>query len=196
MGARIGRESIAMRLALASCAVLLFACGGDDDGDSADAAGEQIDAAVASCTHTGLITETQSTERDDELGVLFYTATSGVAPNIERLTFDFYFPFGATDGPQELVFDGENLRDCHTCLVARRNCESARCADGKAFLVQEGTSSITALGGAGTSFQGTIENAVFAEVTISVADLETTLVPGGETWCIDSLDFDSAITAP
>ena len=191
-----------MRILVPLCSVLLLACGGADDGESSpdaaasfDAADVQIDAAAA-CTHTGLAAETQTTERDDELGVLFYTATVGVAPNIERLTFDFYFPFGATDGPQDLVFDGENLRDCHTCLVARRNCESARCADGKAFLVQEGTASITAMGAAGTSVQGSIENAVFAEVTISVADLETTVVPGGETWCIDRLDFDSAISAP
>tara|TARA_R110002096_G_scaffold171490_6_gene344579 strand:- start:44331 stop:44915 length:585 start_codon:yes stop_codon:yes gene_type:complete len=192
-----------MRLALTISTVVLLACGGgDDDGSqSPDAAAPEFDAAVqfdaaAACTHTGLVAEANSTERDDELGVLFYTATAGSAPNIERLTFDFYFPFGATDGPHNLVFDGENLRDCHTCLVARRNCESARCSDGKAFLVQEGTASITALGAAGTSFQGTIENAVFAEVTISAADLETTVVPGGETWCIDRHDFDSEITAP
>jgi hypothetical protein len=192
------------RLALASCAMFLLACGGgdDDSSESPDAAAERFDAATeqfdaaSACTHTGLTAETETTERDDELGVLFYTATAGAAPNIERLTFDFYFPFGATDGPHDLVFDGENLRDCHTCLVARRNCESARCADGKAFLVQEGTASITALGAAGTSFQGSIENAVFAEVTISAADLETTVVPGGETWCIDRLDFDSAISNP
>jgi hypothetical protein len=192
-----------MRILMPLCSVLLLACGGADDGNGSPDAAAQIDAdaaaqidAAAACTHTGLVAETQTTERDDELGVLFYTATVGVAPNIERLTFDFYFPFGATDGPQDLVIDGENLRDCHTCLVARRNCESARCADGKAFLVQEGTASITAMGAAGTSFQGTLENAVFAEVTISAADLETTVVPGGETWCIDRLDMDSAISAP
>lgn len=187
-----------MRSPIVLCAFLLLACGGDDENntEALDAAPAAVDAAPAACTHEGLVAETQAAERDDELGVLFYTATAGSAPNIERLTFDFYFPFGATDAPQELVFDGENLKDCHTCLVARRNCESARCADGKAFLVQEGTASITALGAAGTSFQGTIENAVFAEVSISVADLETTVIPGGETWCIDSLAFDTSITGP
>ena len=148
------------------------------------------------CSHAAFTPESQGVERDDELGVLFYTATAGTAPNIERLTFDFYFPFGATDGPQDVIFTGENLKDCHTCLVARRECESARCADGRAFLVQEGTASITAMGAAGTSFVGTLSNAVLAEVTISAADLETTLVPGGETWCIDSLMLDAPISAP
>lgn len=172
----------------------LAACGSDEVADSADAAGS-TDAALA-CAHSGFAPTAQTAERDDELGVLFYTATLGEAPNIERLTFDFYFPLGASDGPQEILFDGENLRDCHTCMVARRDCESARCRDGRAFLVQAGTASIAAMDTAGGTFEGTLENVVFAEVTIGAPDLETTLVPGGETWCIDSLAFDAQVTPP
>lgn len=167
-----------------SCA----ACGDDEVADSADAA--------PVCDHTGFAPTLETAERDDELGVLFYTATLGEAPTMERLTFDFYFPLGASDGPQEILFDGENLRDCHTCMVARRDCESARCRDGKAFLVQSGTASVAAMDAEGGSFRGTLDNVVFAEVTIGAPDLETTVVPGGETWCIDSLAFDAEVTPP
>ncbi len=177
-------------------ALALLACGGEDTTESADATPPSVDANAIACTHMGITPDTQDADRDDELGVLFYTATSGAFPSLDRLTFDFYFPFGAMDGPHDLVFDGENLKDCHTCLTARRDCEAARCSDGKAFLVQQGTASISALGGIGTAFQGSISNAVFAEVSISAADLETTVIPGGETWCIDRLDFDATITAP
>lgn len=177
---------------LAVLSALALGCGGDDAPETADATSS------SSCTHNGLATDTQGGERDDDIGVFFYTAFAGDEPQLEKLTLDFYFPFGAADGPHELTFTGENLRTCHTCLMVRRNCESPRCADGKAFLVQSGSASITALGAAGTSFEGTLSNAVFAEVTIAISEgeVETTLVPDGETWCIDSLAFDSAITAP
>ncbi len=166
----------------------IAACGSDDPEADADAA--------PSCDHEGFAPTLQTAERDDDLGVLFYTATLGSAPSQQRLTFDFYFPLGASDGAQDLVFDGENLRDCHTCLVARRDCESRRCADGKAFLVQSGNASITAMGAEGGVFQGILTNAIFAEVTIAAPDLETTLVPDGETWCVDSLSFEAPVTGP
>ncbi|MCP4447229.1 MAG: hypothetical protein GY811_18050 [Myxococcales bacterium] len=173
----------------------LVSCGGDESySESPDAVLPAVDAAAEACAHSGFTAETQDAERDDELGVLFYTATAGAAPNIERVTLDFYFPFGATDAPHSVVFNGENLKDCHTCLVVRRSCESDRCADGKAFLVQEGTAQVTAIGAAGTSFAGSISNAVFAEVSTSLADLETTVIPGGETWCIDQLDFEATVS--
>lgn len=176
--------------------LVTLACGSGDESSSNDASPTEADASDEACTHIGFADDNQAAERDDELGVLFFTATSGEFPTLQRLTFDFYFPFGATDGPQEITFDGENLRDCHTCLVARRDCDSASCASGKAFLVQSGTASIAAMGAVGTSFQGTISDAVFAEVTISPADLETTLVPNGERWCIDSLGIEASISAP
>ncbi len=164
------------------------ACGEDSPEANADAA--------PSCTHQGFAPEQETAERDDDLGVLFYTALRGPETEQQRLTFDFYFPLGASDGPQTVTFTGENLRDCHTCMVARRDCESPRCADGKAFLVQSGTASITAMDAHGGTFAGTLENAVFAEVTIAAPSLETTLVPDGETWCIDSLDVSASVTPP
>jgi len=184
-----------MKAPLLACALLLLGCGDDQKNSEAPDA-STADADMSTCTYNGMTPNAQTAERDDDLGVLFYTATAGSSPTIERLTLDFYFPFGARDEPHSIEFDGENLKDCHTCLVARNNCDSNLCSNGTAFLAQAGTADITATGPAGTSFQGTLSNAVFAEVTINVATLETTVVPGGETWCIDSLAFDVGITGP
>jgi len=201
------RSGISASLAIAAslCSLMVgdIACGSrstntseSPDAAAADATTLGSDAKPASCTHQGMIAQSESAERDDSLGVLFYTATSGTAPAIKRLTFDFYFSLGAADGPQNISFTGENLSDCHTCLLVRRDCESSRCKNGKAFIAQEGKADITALGAVGTSLQGVLQNVVFSEVTINPSGLSTTLVPGGETWCIDQYAIDTVITAP
>jgi hypothetical protein len=180
-------------------ALLASACG-DDGGTTAAADAAPVDAAApdaqpGACTFTGFGSSTQLAERDTELNVLFYTARAGTAPEIELLTFDLYFPLGATDGVHDFTFTGESLADCHTCLQMRRECTGNSCISGKIFLAQEGTASVTQIGAAGTNLQGSLTNLRLAEVTIGMG-LETTLVPGGDTWCIDSYDFDQTITAP
>jgi hypothetical protein len=189
-----------MRVGLCLAIALLGSACGDDGGSGTppdaspvDAAGD--DAASVTCTHNGFTSTTELAERDDELGVLFYTARAGAAPNIELLTYDLYFPLGATDAVHEYTFTGENLADCHTCLQMRRDCTGASCISGQKFLVQEGSVSLTQVGAAGTQMQGTFSNLKLAEVTIG-SGLTTTLVPNGETWCIDSYSFDATITTP
>lgn len=169
------------------------ACG--DDGASTAPDANAIDAQAAACTYTGFASTTELAERDLELDVLFYTARAGAAPAIELLTFDLYFPLGATDGVQDFSFSGVNLADCHTCLQMRRNCTGNSCITGQKFLVQEGSVNVTQMGPAGTALQGSFTGLKLAEVTIGQG-LTTTLVPGGETWCIDSYSFDQTITAP
>jgi hypothetical protein len=174
--------------------VAASACG-NDGGQSTPPDAALSDAEVAACTFTGFSAGTQIAERDTELGVLFYTARSGVAPDIELLTFDLYFPLGATDGVHDYTFTGETLADCHTCLQMRRNCGGNSCISGQKFLAQEGTVSITQVGPAGTAMQGSFSNLKLAEITIG-PNLSTTVVPGGDSWCIESYSFDQNITAP
>jgi hypothetical protein len=180
------------------CALALcFGACGDDGGEvtTPDASLPTPDARPFACTHTGFTASSETVERDDDLGVLFYTARAGQAPNIEVLTFDLYFDLGATDAPHEFLFTAENLADCHTCLLMRRDCSGSTCATGKTFLAQEGNASVTAIGAGGSALQGSFQNLKLAEVTIG-AGLQTTLVPNGEGWCLDSYSFDEMITTP
>jgi hypothetical protein len=184
-----------MRISLCLAIALLGCACGDDGGEALPDAAQVADAAPMACTYNGFTAATELAERDVELGVLFYTARAGAAPNIELFTYDLYFPLGATDAAHEFTFTGENLADCHTCLQMRRDCTGASCISGQKFLVQEGSVNLTQVGAAGTQMQGTFTNLKLAEVTIG-SGLTTTLVPKGETWCIDSYSFDATITAP
>lgn len=167
----------------------LAACGASDDGEpsSPDA---------STCDRDGFAPANQTGERDDELGLLFYTGVRGAAPMIERLTIDLYFSLGAADEPHDFTFTAESLADCHTCVMLRSDCDESSCTNGKAFLVQSGTLSVETIGAIGTTLTGSLQSANFVEVTINPGDLETTPVPGGESWCLDSYSFTAPITGP
>lgn len=169
------------------------ACGDDGGTEAVPDAG--VDAMTSACTYTGFAPTTEATERDVELEVLFYTARSGAAPSIEIFTYDLYFSLGATDGVHEFTFTGQSLADCHTCVQMRRDCGSNTCLDGKKFLAQSGSVSVTEIGPAGTALQATFTDVKLAEITLG-PNLSTTVVPGGETWCIDNYSLNQTITAP
>jgi hypothetical protein len=176
-------------------AFLAAACGDDGAADTADAASADAVSAGA-CDIQGLASGRETAERDDELGVLFYTASSGSAPMIDRMTLDFYFELGASDGPHNFTFSGEELADCHTCLLLYRGCSDTSCASARTFLAEEGQLEIDSMGPAGTNLKGTLTGASLREVTIDFGTQESTPVPGGEAWCIESHAFDLPITAP
>ena len=164
-------------------AALVAACsggGGDDRPDGRTTA----DAPAGSCTPAGFSPFSQTAERDAE--ILFYTGVTEVAPT-DRLTVDFYFTLGATDGPHTFTFTGEDLAACGTCVLFHRG-------EDKKFMAQTGTLEVTALGAVDTTFAATLHDVTFAEVTIQ--DSNTTLVPGGETTCLEEQALSAPITAP
>jgi len=165
---------------------LLLACSGGDD--AAIDAGQMPDA--ASCTHSGFSADGETAERDAELDVLFYTAVQGNT----RLTIDFYFPLGAIDDSQNLTLTGEGLDTCATCVFTKRDCGALICQT--SLMAQSGQLTITAMGDTGEPFSGSLNSAVFAEVDIDAATQQTTVVPGGVTWCIDSYEFSLQVTSP
>lgn len=187
------------RILLSICLLGALAACGEDEGDAdtpADAAATSPDAESLVCDREGFATETHQAERDDELGLLFYTGERGVAPEVENLTIDLYFALGAADEVHDFSLTGESLADCHTCVLVRSGCGESNCSSGKTFLAQSGTLSITDIGDIGTQLQGSLQSARFAEVTIDPADLETTVVPDGATWCLDNYEFIAAVTGP
>lgn len=184
--------------------ILLVACSSDDT-PAADAkvsgdAPALRDLGVVdapSCKQNGFTAASAAAERDTSLGVLFYTARSSATEPFDVLTVDFYFPLGATDGPHTFVSQGENLADCHTCVMLRQRCSNSGCSSkSRAFLLQTGTLEITAMGAGGAAFAGTLKNALFAEVTIDAATQKSTLVDGGATWCLPAQTLTAAVTTP
>lgn len=182
------RASLALLAAAAAAAT--SACGGGDD----DGAASGPDAAPA-CTTTGFAADQQLAERDDELGVLFYTAIAGVDP-FDRLTVDFYFDLGATDAPHTIPLAGDDLADCHTCLLLYRGCSGSLCTSATTFLATSGTLTVSATGGAGDPFTAALDDATFTEVVIDYSTQHAEPVADGETWCLDGQALSATITAP
>lgn len=165
-------------------ALLVAACGGGGSHDTLPDARAEADAATGECTPLVFNAFSEFAERDAE--VFFYTGVTDLAPT-DRLTVDFYFTLGATDGPNTFTFTGEDLAACATCVLFHRGEDTK-------FMAQTGTLEVTALGAAGTQFEATLHDVVFAEVTIQ--DQNTTLVPGGETVCVQEQTLSAAITSP
>lgn len=159
-------------------ATLVAACGGGggDDGDRPD--GRRVDAPAEVCG-SGVFLFSQTAQRDDEL--FFYTGLDDSRP--DRLTVDFYFGLGAIDGPNTVTFTGEDLAACATCVFIHRGETS--------LMAQSGTLEVTALGPIGTTFGAVLRDVVFAEVTIQ--DLNSTLVPGGDTECVEEQTLSAGI---
>ena len=183
--------------------MLLGACSSDDtpasDAKVSDTSplSDQGVVDAPRCKKNGFTASVEAAERDTSLGVLFYTARSAASEPFDVLTVDFYFPLGATDGPHTFVSQGENLADCHTCVLLRQRCGNSGCSSkSRAFLLQAGTLKITAMGAGGASFAGTLENATFSEVTIDAATQKSTLVDSGATWCLPAQTLSATVTTP
>jgi len=52
---------------------------------------------------------------------------------------------------------------------------------------------ITNIGTIGGTFAATFHNVIFREVTIDTSTWVSTVVPGGEVWCIDNFSFNQPI---
>jgi len=185
--ATIAGIELARVLALGVALALVAGCDDDSSSTSVDAG---PDAATATCKSQGFSPTTETVERDSDLEVLFYTGTT----TSERLTIDFYFSIGATDGPQTVTFTGEGLDTCAVCLMLHTDCGSLTCMH--SLMVQEGTLSIAEMGAVGESFRGTLDSAVFREVDIDSSTQKTTLVPDGQSRCVDDYAIDIAVGAP
>jgi len=173
--------------ALTVALVVSSACGEDAATSAVDAG---PDAATAACDQNGFVPTTETAERDSDLEVLFYTGTTAG----ERLTIDFYFSIGATDGPQTLAFAGEGLDTCAVCAMLHTGCGSLTCE--RTFMVQEGNLTIAEMGATGGSLRGTLGSALFREVEIDAGTQKTTLVPDGQSRCVDDYAIDIAVSAP
>jgi hypothetical protein len=143
----------------------------------------------------GLVAATSMGENDAlDFGFVesYLTNPASETDPLTVLYVELYYTLGAETGPFVFTFAGENYKDCAVCGLIYTNCDADGACE-KAFLVESGTLEITTNGGKTGQLTGALRDARFVEVTIA-EDYTSTLVTGGETWCVDSYPFDAALT--
>ena len=117
----------------------------------------------------------------------FYVAESAEDFPYDELSIEIYDTPPAV-GTYPL---GENYETCTYCVLIFAGCGEDAC-DAVLFPTS-GTLEITAVGGEGERFTGSLTDVQFEEVTIDEDTFRSTAVPGGELRCIDSHAFDMFI---
>ncbi|MFT7580298.1 MAG: hypothetical protein ACI9MR_001967 [Myxococcota bacterium] len=149
------------------------------------------DTTASTCTQTGF---TAVAEDAGDLGGYFrYIAQTTITAGepVSLLTFELIPEIGA-EGPGTYELEGDNYVDCGNCITISQNCDDDLLNCEKAFLVQQGTLTITSWGDSGGTFEGTLTDAVFAEATFA-DDLTSTVVDGGDSWCLGSFAFSATV---
>gem|GEM_PF-3488975 len=166
-------------------------CGGTCgtcSGDNTCVAG----ACVAPCDRTGFTVEGDAAAYDPDAQLLVYAAYQTSNP-ADYLSFELWQRFGGPTTPGSYVLTDENYETCSTCLLIDTDCTATECQ--KTFLAVSGGVDLADLGVVGDFFTGTLTDVKLVEVTIDPDTYVSTPVPGGETWCLDSLSFDMLIDA-
>lgn len=142
-----------------------------------------------SCTSMGLtvVASDGFAKSDGSVGVFQQNTLSAPVDTIE---IDLLPLTGnaVTTGKRTLTTADASYADCKTCILIRTKCDDALGNCAKTFMAQSGTLDLTTFGGKGAALSATVD-AVLAEVTID-KDLKTTVVPGGETWCLTAHKVD------
>lgn len=142
-----------------------------------------------SCTNTGLtvVATDGFVKSDGNVGV--FQQNTLTAP-VDTIEIDLLPLTGnaVTAGKRTLTTADASYADCKTCILIRTKCDDALGNCAKTFMAQSGTLDLTTFGGKGAALSATVD-AVLAEVTID-KDLKTTVVPGGETWCLTAHKVD------
>lgn len=198
-------------------ALSIAACG--DDGSSGKTASDTTQSTQTSATDTSTATSTNDTATvapevtnpagcdrsgfvaasssyDGESGFALFQALSGESEPIDALNIELYTSGqyeGAAIGPGTYSLDGTKYETCANCVLIRAECtEEKGCA--KTFLADEGDLVIDVWDHQGGRFKGSLQGLKLHEVKIS-STYVSTLVAGGETWCLDSFPFDAEIKA-
>ncbi len=163
--------------------VLVVACTPAEEGET-DALGE--------CDHTGLATASEEFTFVTGYDVVVYGATTAETP-YDGLNLELYLGLGAPSEPGTHSFTGETYADCHTCLTLARACTTTSdCAQD--FLADSGTLTLTAFDPEdGGSFAGHLSDVRLVEVEIDEATWDSTVVPGGEVWCLEEHAFSGVL---
>ncbi len=90
------------------------------------------------------------------------------------------------------AFTGENFATCSVCLSLLDDCDGTQGDCTVQYLAQSGTVELTAYND--TAAEGTFTGVTAIEVTIDPNTFESTPVPGGQGWCLDTLAFATVVS--
>lgn len=147
------------------------------------------DTVVSACDQQGFAGTTAFFEKDDEAGFISF----GVEASDAYVTIEFYdFGDGSPlTGPGTYPIGGnaddQNYETCTTCVLLHTGCTTDTCA--RSFYGTKGQIEVTALDRTANTVTAKLVGFEGVEVTIDENTFVSTPVPGGQTWCIASLDI-------
>ncbi len=125
-------------------------------------------------------------------GDIWYVAQTTLAAPVDVLNIETYVSLGGATASGQYLLKDEDYADCGNCVIAYVGCDADLNNCAKTFLAKGGTLDITTFGAEGAHFAGPLSGITLVEVTLD-GDYHATVVPGGETWCIDSFAFDAVV---
>jgi hypothetical protein len=145
---------------------------------------------VVTCDRTGFTSVAE--DAGFTFGILNYLAQSTLGAPVDVLNIQFITDNGGASAPGNFTFTGENYATCGNCLTIFVGCDAnlANCA--KTFLADSGTMVLDSIGDSEDQLKGSLTDVVLVEVTVDNAFVSS-VVEGGETWCLPSQTFDLTI---
>lgn len=133
-------------------------------------------------------------------GPLIVEALNADAAPRDAMSLQIYPGYdGAAVASSTYNLDDFNYATCANCLLVYAGCDGDTCQ--KTFIAGEGSLEVSSTGmaddafTAGEQFTATLTGAKLVEVEID-SNYDTELVPGGESWCIDSFSWDLPVSDP
>ncbi len=145
------------------------------------------------CSRTGFTAATATFQK--ETGTVLVALYSDDKEPVDVVQIEIYTAgeyTGAT-GVGTYSLADSNYQTCSNCVVLRTECSGSACD--KRFLVDEGDLVISQWDATGGLFKAKLVGAKAHEVTIDPDSFLSTRVTGGETWCLDGLEFEAPIEA-
>ncbi len=171
---------------------------GSDDGSGGGDDASGSGGASTSCTYDdfpALIHQAIQDNGDPAHPLFTYQARDAETVPFDELRIESYQaePYYGPSGPGSYSLSGTNYEDCALCVYVIQNCSDDYMCD-KVYYVDQGSLDIASMSTSGGMFNATLRNALFREVTIDSTTYESTPVPGGQNWCVESLDIELPIT--
>ncbi|MFH1437985.1 MAG: hypothetical protein ABIJ56_19915 [Pseudomonadota bacterium] len=171
----------------------------DAPADTADTAGEED-----GCTHEYATVEASEQEcYYESTGTstlwMYFGNIEGASddPPFSFLGIELWPDFGGPYLPGTYDFTQDDYASCSLCGLVSTGCahegEELMCE--KELLAIAGSVELTQVGEIGETFEGGVSDMFAIEVTIDWETFESTPVPGGETLCIESMDFSAPVEA-
>jgi hypothetical protein len=163
-----------------------------DAGPQHDSSTPQPDASTGNCNTTGFNMATELATYKQ--GLLHYMAYNATGFPMDLLSVEIYASYNGPTTPGSYTLEGgpdSNFETCGLCPLIYTYSTAGDPA--KVYYADTGTVEITSIGTIGGTFAATFHNLIFREVTIDSATFHSTVVPGGEVWCINNYYYSEPI---